>query len=60
MDMSVMSVSGRAPKMDGEEAWALQKCVRASKFGKAVKFGGFCPFFGVARCTPTSIFGLFR
>jgi len=53
MDMGVMGVSGRTPKMDGEEVWALKKWVKAPKFGKAVKFGGFCPFL---ECTPTSIF----
>jgi hypothetical protein len=43
MDMVVMGVSGRAPKLDGE-VWNLQKLVKAPKFGKTVKFGGFCPF----------------
>jgi hypothetical protein len=44
MDMGAMGVSGRPPKLNGE-VWDLQKLVKAPKFGKAVKFEGFCPFF---------------
>jgi len=60
MDMGVMGVSGRAPKMDGEEVWALQKWVKAPKFGKAVKFGGFCPFLEWPAAPLHPFFGPFR